>query len=52
MKKIINGRVCLLGDCAHMGSPRTGAGAYTAMLDAIGFGQAYEKAHGNVEKTL
>ena len=22
MKKIINGRVCLLGDCAHMGSPR------------------------------
>lgn len=29
-----------MGDAAHMASPRTGAGAQTAMADAIAFGDA------------
>jgi 2-polyprenyl-6-methoxyphenol hydroxylase-like FAD-dependent oxidoreductase len=32
------GRVILLGDALHMSSPRTGAGAYTAMIDAKDLG--------------
>jgi len=30
--RVVKGRVLLLGDAAHMASPRTGAGAYTAMV--------------------
>jgi 2-polyprenyl-6-methoxyphenol hydroxylase-like FAD-dependent oxidoreductase len=33
------GRIILLGDAAHMSSPRTGAGAYTAMKDAVVLGE-------------
>jgi 2-polyprenyl-6-methoxyphenol hydroxylase-like FAD-dependent oxidoreductase len=33
--KVVNSRIVLLGDAAHMASPRTGAGAYTAMTDAV-----------------
>ena len=40
---VVNRRVVLLGDAAHMSSPRTGAGAYTAMVDAVVLGQAFEK---------
>ncbi len=32
---VVNNRIVLLGDAAHMASPRTGAGAYTAMVDAV-----------------
>jgi 2-polyprenyl-6-methoxyphenol hydroxylase-like FAD-dependent oxidoreductase len=34
-EKVVNNRVVLLGDAAHMASPRTGAGAYAAMVDAV-----------------
>ena len=33
--RVVHGRLALLGDAAHMASPRTGAGAYTAMVDAV-----------------
>jgi 2-polyprenyl-6-methoxyphenol hydroxylase-like FAD-dependent oxidoreductase len=33
--KVVNNRILLLGDAAHMASPRTGAGAYCAMVDAV-----------------
>jgi 2-polyprenyl-6-methoxyphenol hydroxylase-like FAD-dependent oxidoreductase len=33
------GRIILLGDAAHTSSPRTGAGAYTAMKDAVVLGE-------------
>jgi len=37
----IRGRIALLGDAAHLASPRTGAGAYTAMVDAAALGAAF-----------
>jgi 2-polyprenyl-6-methoxyphenol hydroxylase-like FAD-dependent oxidoreductase len=40
---VVNHRVVLLGDAAHMASPRTGAGAYTAMIDAEVLGKVLEK---------
>jgi 2-polyprenyl-6-methoxyphenol hydroxylase-like FAD-dependent oxidoreductase len=33
--RVVNGRIALLGDAAHMSSPHTGAGAYTVMVDAV-----------------
>ncbi|MFT6822169.1 MAG: 2-polyprenyl-6-methoxyphenol hydroxylase-like FAD-dependent oxidoreductase [Myxococcota bacterium] len=38
--RVVNRRIALLGDAAHMASPRTGAGAYTAMVDAVVLGEA------------
>jgi 2-polyprenyl-6-methoxyphenol hydroxylase-like FAD-dependent oxidoreductase len=33
--RVVSNRVVLLGDAAHMATPRTGAGAYTALHDAL-----------------
>jgi 2-polyprenyl-6-methoxyphenol hydroxylase-like FAD-dependent oxidoreductase len=41
---VVRGSIALLGDAAHMASPRTGAGAYTAMVDAVVLGAAIERA--------
>lgn len=41
--KVVNHRVLILGDAAHMASPRTGAGAYTAMADAMAFYDAMKQ---------
>jgi len=41
---LVAGRVALLGDAAHLSSPRTGAGANTAMLDAWALGRAFNDA--------
>lgn len=38
--RVVHHRIALLGDAAHMASPRTGAGAYTAMVDAVVLGRA------------
>jgi 2-polyprenyl-6-methoxyphenol hydroxylase-like FAD-dependent oxidoreductase len=40
---VTRGRIALLGDAAHMASPRTGAGAFTAMVDAVVLGLALER---------
>lgn len=34
--RVVNGRVVIIGDAAHMASPRTASGAHTAILDAMG----------------
>jgi len=42
--RVVNKRIILLGDAAHMASPRTGAGAYTAMVDALVLAQCLTQA--------
>ena len=42
--RVVNGRVILFGDTAHMASLRTGAGAYTAFVDAVVFGRAFAQS--------
>ncbi|CAK0894053.1 unnamed protein product [Prorocentrum cordatum] len=41
--RVVANRIVLLGDAAHMASPRTGAGAYTAMCDSVVLGEALQK---------
>ena len=36
------GRLLLVGDAAHMASPRTAVGAHTAILDALSLRAAFE----------
>ncbi|WP_320823679.1 FAD-dependent monooxygenase [Reinekea sp.] len=43
--RAVQGRILLLGDAAHMASPRTGAGAYTAMVDAQILGEALRQTN-------
>ena len=49
--KVSNGRVVLVGDAAHMASPRTAAGAHTAVLDALALHEAF-LAGGTVDEKL
>ena len=42
--KVVNGRLLLCGDAAHMASPRTAVGAHTAVLDAAALGEAFSAA--------
>jgi len=44
VSKAVKGRLLLLGDAAHMASPRTGAGARNAMMDAAVLGAALGEA--------
>jgi 2-polyprenyl-6-methoxyphenol hydroxylase-like FAD-dependent oxidoreductase len=48
---VVNNRIALLGDAAHMASPRTGAGAYTAMVDAVSLGAAVQRTS-NIDDAL
>ena len=41
----------LLGDAAHMASPRTGAGAYAAMVDAVVLETAFKQGQ-NIDESL
>jgi len=41
-KEVTRGRLLLMGDAAHTASPRTAAGAHTAVLDALGVHEAFE----------
>jgi 2-polyprenyl-6-methoxyphenol hydroxylase-like FAD-dependent oxidoreductase len=48
---VVNNRILLLGDAAHMASPRTGAGAFSAMVDAVVLERAFK--HGkNIAESL
>eukprot|EP00040_Diaphanoeca_grandis_P006781 m.38604 g.38604 ORF g.38604 m.38604 type:complete len:373 (-) comp17964_c1_seq1:39-1157(-) len=46
------GRIVLLGDALHMATPRTGAGAYSAMVDAVALGEAIETHTNNLKAAL
>ena len=50
ISKVHNGRILLLGDSAHMASPRTAVGAHTAILDALALKDAM-KATQNISGT-
>ena len=50
-EKVVKNRVLLLGDAVHMASPRTGAGAYFAMVDAVVLESAFKQGK-NIEETL
>ena len=41
IERVHHGRIVLLGDAAHMASPRTAVGAHTAILDALGLMEAF-----------
>ena len=40
--EVTRGRLVLIGDAAHTASPRTAAGAHTAVLDALGIHDAFQ----------
>jgi len=43
--RVAKNRIILLGDAAHLANPRTGAGAYTAMTDAVTMGSALKNSN-------
>merc|ERR1712232_1484706 len=51
-EKVTAGRVILVGDAAHMASPRTAVGAHTAILDAIGLRQAFQGVKGDIDSAV
>jgi 2-polyprenyl-6-methoxyphenol hydroxylase-like FAD-dependent oxidoreductase len=51
-ERMARGRLCLVGDAAHLASPITGAGARTAMVDALALGEALGEARGSLEEAL
>ncbi|MFT7239519.1 MAG: 2-polyprenyl-6-methoxyphenol hydroxylase-like FAD-dependent oxidoreductase [Cyclobacteriaceae bacterium] len=50
-EKVVQNRILLLGDAAHMASPRTGAGAYSAMVDAVVLEAAFKQGE-NIDESL
>jgi 2-polyprenyl-6-methoxyphenol hydroxylase-like FAD-dependent oxidoreductase len=50
-KKVVQNRILLLGDAAHMASPRTGAGAYTTMVDSVVLETAFKQGK-NIDESL
>lgn len=50
--KVHKGRVLLLGDAAHMASPRTAVGAHTAILDALALRDAMELAQDSDDEMI
>jgi 2-polyprenyl-6-methoxyphenol hydroxylase-like FAD-dependent oxidoreductase len=50
-EKVVQNRILLLGDAAHMASPRTGAGAYAAMVDAVVLETAFKQGK-NIDESL
>lgn len=51
--RVTAGRVVLVGDAAHMASPRTAVGAHTAVLDAVGIREAFLAVEpGDIEAAL
>lgn len=43
-EQVVAGRIVLVGDAAHMASPRTAAGAHTAVLDALALREVFQRA--------
>ena len=46
-RRVVSGRLVLIGDAAHMASPRTASGAHTAVLDAAALYEAFRPAAAN-----
>jgi 2-polyprenyl-6-methoxyphenol hydroxylase-like FAD-dependent oxidoreductase len=50
--RVTNGRLIMIGDAAHMASPRTAAGAHTGVLDAAGILAAFYEHPANVDDAV
>jgi 2-polyprenyl-6-methoxyphenol hydroxylase-like FAD-dependent oxidoreductase len=46
------GRIVMIGDAAHMASPRTAAGAHTGILDALGLLEAFSANKHNIDDAI
>ena len=56
-RRVVNGHLILIGDAAHMASPRTAAGAHTAVQDGFALYQTFSRAmtlqrEASVEKVI
>lgn len=49
---VARGRLVMVGDAAHMASPRTAVGAHTAVLDAMGLREAFAPVPGGASSAL
>lgn len=52
ISKTVAGRVCVIGDAAHMASPMTAAGAHVGMKDALGLWEAFKSGSGDIDGAL
>ena len=52
--KVVNGRVIIIGDAAHLATPGTALGANTAVSDAAGLFEVFSKYPGveNIDKAI
>jgi 2-polyprenyl-6-methoxyphenol hydroxylase-like FAD-dependent oxidoreductase len=49
--QVSRGRVVMIGDAAHMASPRTAVGAHTAIIDALVLREAFDTAYASAGNT-
>lgn len=52
IERVHRGRVILLGDAAHMASPRTAVGAHTAIMDALALREAMEFTNNDIDAAI
>jgi 2-polyprenyl-6-methoxyphenol hydroxylase-like FAD-dependent oxidoreductase len=52
IERVHKGRVVILGDAAHMASPRTAVGAHTAILDSLALMEAFETEPNDIDAAL
>jgi 2-polyprenyl-6-methoxyphenol hydroxylase-like FAD-dependent oxidoreductase len=52
VERVHRGRVVIIGDTAHMASPRTAVGAHTAILDALGLMEAFSVEPSDIDLAL
>jgi 2-polyprenyl-6-methoxyphenol hydroxylase-like FAD-dependent oxidoreductase len=50
--RVTNGRLLMIGDAAHMASPRTAAGAHTGILDAAGVRAAFHAHPADIDAAI
>ncbi len=50
--RVTNGRLIMIGDAAHMASPRTAAGAHTGVLDAAGLLAAFSAHPASIDDAV
>ena len=52
IERVHNGRVVLIGDAAHMASPRTAVGAHTAIMDALALREAFTIESSDIDAAI